>query len=90
MCGRFTLHTPPGVLQEHFGVDAVPAMSASYNIAPSQDIAVVRAGEDRRSMALLTLIGTDLLSISRKRTFSARTPLSTVSMMKRAPTMSGK
>lgn len=53
MCGRFTLHTPPGVLQEHFGVDAVPAMPASYNIAPSQDIAAVRAGEDRRSMTLL-------------------------------------
>ena len=53
MCGRFTLHTPPGVLQEHFGVDDVPAMSASYNIAPSQDIAAVRAVEGRRSMALL-------------------------------------
>ena len=53
MCGRFTLHTPPGVLQKHFGVDEVPAMSASYNIAPSQDIAAVRSVEGRRGMTLL-------------------------------------
>jgi putative SOS response-associated peptidase YedK len=53
MCGRFTLHTPPGVLQEHFGVDEVPAMSASYNIAPSQDIAAVRSVGGRRGMTLL-------------------------------------
>jgi putative SOS response-associated peptidase YedK len=53
MCGRFTLHTPPGVLQEHFGIDEVPAISASYNIAPSQDIAAVRVVAGRRGMALL-------------------------------------
>ena len=53
MCGRFTLHAPPDVLQEHFGVDEAPAMPASYNIAPSQDIAVVRAGGGRCRMALL-------------------------------------
>jgi putative SOS response-associated peptidase YedK len=53
MCGRFTLHAPADVLQEHFGVDEVPVMPASYNIAPSQDIAAVRTVEGRRHMALL-------------------------------------
>ena len=53
MCGRFTLHTLPDVLQEHFGVDEMPAMQASYNIAPSQEIATVRMSGARRHMALL-------------------------------------
>jgi putative SOS response-associated peptidase YedK len=47
MCGRFTLRTPPAVLIEHFDLDArgdrqLPLFEARYNIAPTQDILVVR------------------------------------------------
>jgi putative SOS response-associated peptidase YedK len=53
MCGRFTLHTPPAVLEEHFGVEAVPDLPARYNIAPSQEIFAVRDVDRRRVMSLL-------------------------------------
>ena len=43
MCGRFTLRTPPPLLAEVFAVEARPNLAARYNIAPSQDILVVRA-----------------------------------------------
>jgi len=53
MCGRFTLHTPPEELREHFGVDAVPDIGASYNIAPSQSVPAVRVADRQREMVLL-------------------------------------
>jgi putative SOS response-associated peptidase YedK len=48
MCGRFTLRTPPTVLIKHFDLDArgdrqLPLFEARYNIAPTQDVLVVRA-----------------------------------------------
>jgi putative SOS response-associated peptidase YedK len=48
MCGRFTLRTPPAVLIEHFELDTrgdrqLPLFEARYNIAPTQDILVVRS-----------------------------------------------
>jgi putative SOS response-associated peptidase YedK len=47
MCGRFTLRTPAAVLIEHFELDVrggrqMPLFEARYNIAPTQEIAVVR------------------------------------------------
>ena len=53
MCGRFTLHTPQAEILQAFdvasnGVTLVPR----YNITPSQDIPVVRAGDDGRELAL--------------------------------------
>ncbi|NNG12141.1 MAG: SOS response-associated peptidase [Halobacteria archaeon] len=53
MCGRFTLHTPPEVLREHFGVGTVPDTAASYNVAPSQMVSAVRAADRHREMVLL-------------------------------------
>jgi putative SOS response-associated peptidase YedK len=53
MCGRFTLHTPPDELREHFGVDAVPDIGASYNVAPSQSVPAVRVADRQREMVLL-------------------------------------
>ncbi|MFP6729835.1 MAG: SOS response-associated peptidase [Alphaproteobacteria bacterium] len=50
MCGRFTLRTPAADLAGEFDVDERPNLAARYNIAPSQDILVVRAageGGDR-------------------------------------------
>jgi putative SOS response-associated peptidase YedK len=54
MCGRFTLHTLPDVLQDHFGVDQLPSeLAPSYNISPSQDIAAVRMLGERRRLDML-------------------------------------
>ncbi len=53
MCGRFTLHTPASVILQAFDVasDNV-ALVPRYNITPSQDIPVVRAGDDGRELAM--------------------------------------
>ncbi len=42
MCGRFALKAPPAEIMREFGVDAVPEMAPRYNIAPTQDILVIR------------------------------------------------
>lgn len=44
MCGRFTLTKPPDLVTQHF---SVPAASATprYNIAPTQAVWAVRAGQ---------------------------------------------
>lgn len=54
MCGRFTLHADLGNLDEHFGVGAFSEtrIPPRFNIAPSQDVAVVRrAASGRREVA---------------------------------------
>ena len=43
MCGRFTLRTAATDLAEILGVDERPNLAARYNIAPGQDVLVVRA-----------------------------------------------
>jgi putative SOS response-associated peptidase YedK len=48
MCGRFTLRTPATVLIEHFDLDVrgdrqLPLVELRYNIAPTQEILVVRS-----------------------------------------------
>ena len=54
MCGRFTLHTPAGVLREHFGLDEVPQhLATNYNITPSQGIQAVRVTNGQREMVSL-------------------------------------
>jgi putative SOS response-associated peptidase YedK len=42
MCGRFTLHLPPELLAEIFGLLEIPVFPARYNIAPTQKAAVIR------------------------------------------------
>ena len=42
MCGRYALHANPEVVALQFGLDAVAAFAARYNIAPATDILVVR------------------------------------------------
>ena len=55
MCGRFNLTTPTDSLRALFGFDEMPNLPPRYNIAPTQDVAVVRlAGAERRpAFALL-------------------------------------
>jgi len=48
MCGRFTLRTPATVLIEHFDLDVrgdrqLPLFEPRYNIAPTQEILIVRS-----------------------------------------------
>ena len=43
MCGRFTLILDPGDLQEELDLGGIPEeYKPRYNIAPTQDVAVVR------------------------------------------------
>ena len=42
MCGRYVLSAPGDFLAELFDLDSVPDLSPRYNIAPTQDAAVVR------------------------------------------------
>ncbi len=46
MCGRFTLRTPAYKIAEAFGVEVRANLQARYNIAPSQDVAAVRAAPE--------------------------------------------
>lgn len=43
MCGRFTLATPAAEWAALFGLDRVPDLEPRYNIAPTQDVPVVRS-----------------------------------------------
>jgi len=42
MCGRYELHTQPAALALAFGVPFPPQMRARYNIAPMQDVPIIR------------------------------------------------
>lgn len=43
MCGRYELHAHPAVLALAFGLPFPPEIRPRYNIAPTQDVPVVRA-----------------------------------------------
>lgn len=49
MCGRFTLHISPEQLAEIFGLLEFPVFPARYNIAPTQQVAVIRSTADGRN-----------------------------------------
>jgi putative SOS response-associated peptidase YedK len=53
MCGRFTLAAPAAEIADFFEVDARLNLRPRYNIAPTQEIPVVRAKEEGRELALL-------------------------------------
>lgn len=54
MCGRFTLRTPTPVLMETFRLSAGIDLEPRYNVAPTQDVAVVR--HDPRGRHELSLL----------------------------------
>jgi len=43
MCGRYTLSAPGDVVAERFGLAEAPVLAPRYNIAPSQEVPIVRA-----------------------------------------------
>ncbi|MFQ5349664.1 MAG: SOS response-associated peptidase [Thermoanaerobaculia bacterium] len=53
MCGRYTLSTPGAAVAELLELDPTPRLAPRYNIAPTQESAVVRLAGDRRSLAEL-------------------------------------
>jgi putative SOS response-associated peptidase YedK len=54
MCVRYTLATPAEKLAEEFGlVGPLPDLRPSYNVAPTQEVAVVRAGGEGRRLEMM-------------------------------------
>ena len=51
MCGRFTLTSSPEELARRFGLDDAAELVPRYNIAPGQDVLVVRVDADGRRRA---------------------------------------
>jgi len=46
MCGRFTIDIPPELLVEIFGLTEPPVTTPRYNIAPTQQVPVIRQYAD--------------------------------------------
>ena len=54
MCGRFANNISPDELLSYFGLDKQALLlEARYNIAPSQDVAVIRLQEGKRTLSFL-------------------------------------
>ena len=54
MCGRYTLAAPVNELVEQFDIDEYPSsITASYNIAPTQEVAAVIAEDEKRKLEML-------------------------------------
>lgn len=54
MCGRFAFYSAREAMAAVFGVDDPPPIEPRYNIAPTQHVPVIRAGEDgARYVAML-------------------------------------
>jgi putative SOS response-associated peptidase YedK len=53
MCGRYTLHVPTRALMDLFDLPEVPDLLPRYNVAPSQEVPVVRQRGEARELTLL-------------------------------------
>ena len=53
MCGRFTLRTPASVLVRQFALGTELQLPLRYNIAPTQQVPVVRAVDGARQLAMM-------------------------------------
>jgi putative SOS response-associated peptidase YedK len=52
MCGRFALYSEPFTLARRFETDVPPELRPRYNVAPSQNIPIVREEGEKRRFAL--------------------------------------
>jgi putative SOS response-associated peptidase YedK len=54
MCGRFSLHTPESQIREAFNLDHTEPLGLKprYNIAPSQDIPIIRDAETGHELTM--------------------------------------
>jgi putative SOS response-associated peptidase YedK len=53
MCGRFVLYALAGDIAEEFEVAETPDIQPRYNIAPTQEVAIVRSAAESRSRELV-------------------------------------
>jgi len=54
MCGRYAFFSPAEAVRRTFMLDDVPVLEPRYNVAPTQDVACIRAGEEgARAFAML-------------------------------------
>ena len=54
MCGRYAFFSPAEAVRRTFALEDVPELEPRYNIAPTQDVPAVRAGDEgRRAFAML-------------------------------------
>ena len=53
MCGRFTLHSRLNLLLQQFAIEAGPELNPRYNIAPTQQVSVVRNTNATRELVPL-------------------------------------
>lgn len=53
MCGRFVTNIPPAVLADIFTLREVPRLEPRYNVAPTQQVAVIRNEGDHNRLDLL-------------------------------------
>lgn len=51
MCGRYSLTSPGELVAELFGLDDVPELEPRYNVAPTQEAAVVRVLSEKDAAA---------------------------------------
>lgn len=53
MCGRFAFFSPREAVQEYFGIEVPFALEPRYNVAPSQEVAVIRQQADTQPEAAM-------------------------------------
>jgi putative SOS response-associated peptidase YedK len=54
MCGRYVVTTPGEVLAELFELDEKPHLAPRFNVAPTQEVAIVRRrSEGGRELAMV-------------------------------------
>lgn len=56
MCGRYSITMPPEAMRDLFRFEGLPNLPPRYNVAPTQDVPVVRPGEGAgraRELAML-------------------------------------
>lgn len=53
MCGRYTLRRPQRIDPKLLGVDELPALDPRFNIAPGEDILLVRARDGAREASMV-------------------------------------
>lgn len=53
MCGRFVANIPAELLREVFGLLEAPQLEPRFNVAPTQQVAVIRNNGDHNHIDLL-------------------------------------
>jgi len=53
MCGRYAFYSPAEAVRQYFSIDNELDLQARYNIAPSQDVPVIRRRDGGKELVLL-------------------------------------